>query len=112
MIRHTLVFTLICIAFAHGQETPKTNSPSLTVRPFTKPDFSSCGTPDSNKKVFVYVEMNVNPKGVPEGVSLSRSSGNTCVDRIALASEKKLRYLPPTRDGKPATVHTTVKAEF
>jgi len=112
MIRSTLVFALACFAFAHGQEDLKTNPPSLTVRPFTKPDFRSCGVPDPNKKVFVYVEMDVNPKGVPEAVSLFRSSGNSCVDRIALASAKKLRYLPPTHDGKPATVHTMIKAEF
>lgn len=111
MIRNTLVFAVACFAVARGQE-PKTNPPSLTVRPFTKPDFSSCGIPDPNKKAFVYVEMDVNSKGVPEAVSLSRSSGNACVDRIALASAKKLRYLPPIRDGKPATVHTMIKAEF
>jgi TonB family protein len=112
MLRSTLVFALACCAVADGQEAPKAFPPSLAVRPFTKPDFSSCGIPDPNKKVFVYVEMDVNPKGVPESVSLSRSSGNACVDRIALASAKKLRYLPPTRDGKPATIHTMIKAEF
>jgi len=74
MLRSTLVFALACCAVADGQEAPKAFPPSLAVRPFTKADFSSCGIPDPNKKVFVYVEMDVNPKGVPESVSLSRGT--------------------------------------
>jgi TonB family protein len=112
MIRTAFVFVLACLAITYGQDSPKPSPQTLTLRSFTKPDFSSCGTPDPDKKIYVYVQMDVNTKGVPEVVSVSRSSGNACVDKIALASAKKLRYLPPTRDGKPTDVHTTIKAEF
>jgi TonB family protein len=112
MIRTAFVFVLSYMAVAYGQDSPKPSPQTLTLRPFTKPDFSSCGTSDPDKKIYVYVQMDVNTKGVPEGVSVSRSSGNACVDKIALASAKNLRYLPPTRDGKPVDVHTAVKADF
>jgi hypothetical protein len=70
MIRTALVFVLACLTLAYGQGSPKPSSQTLTVLPFTKPDFSSCGIPDPDKKIYVYVQMDVNTKGVPEAVSL------------------------------------------
>jgi outer membrane biosynthesis protein TonB len=56
--------------------------------------------------------MDVNTKGLPKAIALYRSSGNACVDGIAIVSAKKLRFLPPLKDGKPTVSHTVIKVDF
>jgi TonB family protein len=112
MIRYAIVFLFACCALPYSQDSPNPTSQSLTLLASTKPDFRTCGKPDPNKKISAFVELDVNTKGIPEGAFVSRSSGNACVDKITLAAAKKLRYVPPTRNGKPAVVHTTIKADF
>jgi TonB family protein len=85
--------------------------PFIAVKVMTKADGEN-RTATASSRGALRTFVHARPKGEPKNAFVSRSSGNACVDKIALAAAKKIRYLPPTQDGNPVVVHTMVKAQF
>ena len=58
------------------------------------------------------VSFVVGPDGMPIRVTVSQSTGNNELDRIALDAAKQWRFKPATRDGQPVESRVRLHIEF
>ena len=54
----------------------------------------------------------VNVTGLPEEISIARSSGYPSLDRAAEKAVQHWRFTPGTRDGKPVAMRVEVPIRF
>ena len=60
----------------------------------------------------VLLRVLVNVAGLPEKITIARSSGYASLDRAAEKAVQHWRFTPGTRDGKPVTMQVEVPIRF
>jgi TonB family protein len=66
------------------------------------PDIQSCQIPD-NQKFTAEIRVTVTPAGLPDHVTLLKTTANDCLDQAALTAVHAATFYPATHDDKPVS---------
>lgn len=64
------------------------------------PDISVCHIPD-NQRFTAEIRLTVTSTGLPDNVTLLKTSGDTCLDDAALTALREATFYPATHEGAP-----------
>jgi protein TonB len=77
-----------------------------------RPDFHLCRKPSSGEKLTSTVIIAISKTGAPDEVKIAHTSGDDCLDAVALATARQYRFMPATRGGTPISSHVHVMVDF
>jgi len=94
---------------AHG--SGGTGRTEVRIRSNPKPDYPEEAKRAHEEGVAI-VSIEINGEGIPESVTLSKSSGFPILDQAALAGVRRWRFYPAVVGGLPISVHKEVPVRF
>ncbi len=102
-------FILLMALPAAGQDAPPkfvrivpqtVTDTSAVLKQDLSPDVEFCHIPD-NQKFTAEISIAVSPAGLPDHVTLLKTTGNDCLDQAALFAARAATFYPATHQDKP-----------
>jgi len=110
--------TPVAAAAAEPVLPPSPPTPAAVTRP-SIPAYAHNPAPDypqsarwEREEGTVVLRVLINAAGLPEKITIARSSGYTSLNRAAEKAVQHWRFVPGTRDGKPITMQVDVPIRF
>ncbi len=116
MVRFAIAL-LCCVAIAGAQEPakpktfPETKLVPATIASKVTLDLETCPHPSVLALTSTVISLDVTAGGMPEAVRVGHSSGDVCMDQMAVAAVRQYRFRPATWNGQPVLSHLTVSVE-
>jgi len=88
-----------------------TGRTDVRIRSNPKPDYPEEAKRAHQEGVAI-ISIEVNGEGIPENVTLARSSGFPLLDQAAIAGVRRWRFYPAVMAGLPISVHKEVPVRF